>query len=214
MADVDLVVSPHQGKDGAWTRCSSLESAKPLYEGCILGPTGRIDFDQDALAPVSFDSGKESLEFLADDSPRVLLHRWIGAVQHQAGGSLRVGRGKHQTHLAAFGPAIYDSAFRAGRIHNCPHVADPFFQSHFRGSIRKSLAALVENDYTGKRGEPSQQILVGRQFPVELYMREGSRHQHDVERAVAEDPIRDVNVATLGVFDGRLHKHRYTSAHR
>ncbi len=67
--------------------------------------------------------------------------------------------------------------------------------------IRESLAALVEDDYPRERGESVQDVLVGRQFPVEFEVRQRSRHQHDVARAVAEEAICYVNIAAPGVFD-------------
>src|SRR5271156_727102 len=52
VADVVLVVGPHQGDDGPRTRNGALETAEPFDEGRIVGPAWRIDRDDDAFAPV------------------------------------------------------------------------------------------------------------------------------------------------------------------
>src|ERR1700685_1525696 len=41
-----------------------------------------------------------------------------------------------------------------------------------------------------------------RPFPSEFEMRQGAGNQHDIARRISEDAIGEVNIATLGVFDG------------
>src|SRR5262245_27496182 len=44
-------------------------------------------------------------------------------------------------------------------------------------------------------------------FPVELHMGDKRRNEHQIARAVAHNLVRDVHVATLGIFGLRRHGH-------
>src|SRR5579864_4306664 len=118
---------------------------------------------------------------------------------------MRVSGREHQGHWAAFRPAIDGGALRAGRVHHRADVVDSFFESELGDSIGESLAALVEHDHSREAGESFQQMLVARNLPEKLDVGESARDQHDVARAVTENPISDVNVATLRVLDLSFH---------
>src|SRR6266481_3481187 len=118
---------------------------------------------------------------------------------------MRVGGREHQAHRATFRPAIDGGALGSRRIHHRANIIDPFFESKFGDSIGESLAALVEYDHSRESGEPFQQMLVARHLPEKLDVRESARDQDDVARAVAEDAVSDVNVATLRILDLSFH---------
>jgi hypothetical protein len=48
-------------------------------------------------------------------------------------------------------------------------------------------------------------MLVARHLPQQLDVRERARDQHDIARAIAENPVSDVNVATLCVLGWSFH---------
>src|SRR5712671_382084 len=118
---------------------------------------------------------------------------------------MRVGSREHQAHRATFRPAVDGGTFGAGRVHHRADVIDPFFESKLGDSIGESLAALVEYDYPRESGEPFQQMLVARHLPEKLDVRESARDQDNVARAVTEDAVSDVHVATLRVLDLSFH---------
>jgi hypothetical protein len=89
MADVDLVVRPHQGEDRTRARHGALESAKPLDEGFVFDAARRIEADKDAFTPVGFERRKESRELLGTHGPRGRLDGCIRAIQDEARDSLR-----------------------------------------------------------------------------------------------------------------------------
>ena len=82
VADIDLVIRPHQGEQGPRARCGALEPIKPLDEGLIVAPARRIDSDEDALAPMGGEGAKEWLELLRGHGPWLRLRRRKGAVQY------------------------------------------------------------------------------------------------------------------------------------
>src|ERR1700730_6917177 len=205
MADVNLVIGPHQREDRPGTRCGSLDPGKPLEKGLVIAPTRRVEEEQDALAPVVVQLAEELIEPLAGHPPRLVSHRSEGAIQHKGGRSLRIRGGEHQTHWAALRPAIDRRALRARRIHHRAHITDPFFERLFCDPIGEPLPALIENDHPGEGGEPFEQMLVARHLPQELDVREGAGDQHDVTRPVAENAVGDVNIAAPRVPDRSYH---------
>ena len=71
MAHVDLVVRAHQRADGPRTRHGPLEAREPVDEGLVLAPAGRVEQDQDALAPAALELTEEVLDLLASHDPRL-----------------------------------------------------------------------------------------------------------------------------------------------
>src|SRR5258706_3283312 len=106
MADVNLVIGPHQREDRPGTRCGSFDPRKPLENGLVIAPTRGVEKEQDALAPVLVQLAEELIEPLAGHTPRLVSHPSEGAIQPKGGHSLPVPGGEPQTHRAAFRPAI------------------------------------------------------------------------------------------------------------
>jgi hypothetical protein len=63
------------------------------------------------------------------------------------------------------------------------------------------LAALVEDDHPGEGREPLEQVLVDRELPVELGVRQAPRNEDEIAGPIAEHPVGDVNVSARGVVD-------------
>ena len=61
---------------------------------------------------------------------------------------------------AALRPAINRGGPGACRIHHRSHIADAFVEGLLGYPIREPLASLVEDNYTGKRAEPLEQVLL------------------------------------------------------
>src|SRR5277367_15838 len=213
MTDIAFIVCSHQSENCPRARRGALEPAKPLDEGFVSTQARRIDVDQDALAPVRVQCAKESIESLLAQGPWFRLHRSKGAKHHESRGSLGVGGGEHQCHRAAFRPAKDGRARRTGRIQYRLHVANSLFETVLGDPIGEALAALVEYDYPRERGESFQNVLVGRQFPEDFDVRKRSWHQHDVARAVAENPVSDVHIAALSVLGWSFHQRSASGNH-
>ena len=76
-------------------------------------------------------------------------------------------------------------------------------------AIRQAGAALVEQDDARELAEPTEKTGEGRLGPEAIEMRDPPHHEHEVDRSVADDLIRDVDVAAVRVvgrwrFRGRL----------
>ena len=71
--------------------------------------------------------------------------------------------------------------------------------------IRETGPACVEDDEPRERSEAAEEPREGRLIPLVLDMREQARDEHEVDGAVADDLVRDVDLATLGV--SRLGRH-------
>jgi len=196
VADVDLVVGPQESENRSRARDGSLEPPEPLDERVVVAPTRSGYIDEHAFTPVALQLLQEVLVRLAAH-----VDRGIRPVENEPRDSLWMRGGQRQGQLTAFRPAVDRRAIRRRRIHHRQHVIDPLLERLVADTIREPLAALVEDDDPGERSEPLQQVLVGGQLPVELDVRHGARHEHDVARAIAENAVRDVNVAALGVLD-------------
>ena len=60
-------------------------------------------------------------------------------------------------------------------------------------------AALVEEDQARERGEPLEEARAARLLPVQLEVGDEPGHEDQVDRAVADDLVGDVDVAALRV---------------
>src|SRR5712691_8879084 len=142
MTHIDLVIRLHQIPDGTWTRCCSLNSRKPFQEGCVIAPAWRVYTYQNPFSPVRIQSTKSFFVDFRRYRPRLILNRCKGAKKYQRRGPGRIGGCKHETQRTTFGPTVYGCAIRTGRIHNCAHVANSFFDSLFGDAIRKPCPRL------------------------------------------------------------------------
>src|SRR5207245_1608667 len=66
-------------------------------------------------------------------------------------------------------------------------------------AIREARPRLIEHDEPRERGEPSKHMGPEGNLPLELEMRYEPRNVDEIEWALSDDPIRDVDVAALGV---------------
>ena len=72
-----------------------------------------------------------------------------------------------------------------------------------RDAVGHPHAALVEEDQARELGEPLAEPPVRRELPCDLEMGVGALDVDEVERAVADDSVRDVDVAAAPEADLR-----------
>src|SRR3982074_3818075 len=148
MTDIDLVIRLHQIPDGTWTRCCSLNSRKPFQEGCVIAPAWRVYTYQNPFSPVRIQSTKSFFVGFRRYRPRLILNRCKGAKKYQRRGPGRIGDGEDPAHGTTFGPTVYGCGIRTGCMHNCAHGGNGCVVGLFSGEMRKSVPALVEDDYS------------------------------------------------------------------
>src|SRR5262245_33858535 len=88
----------------------------------------------------------------------------------------------------------------ADGIHDGVDVVHPGLQGRRTGEpIRESIATLVEDDDSRKRTEPLQERRIAGQLVEELDVRNDSGHEDEVARTVADDLVRDADVAATSI---------------
>ena len=218
VANIDLVVGPHQGQNGSRTRRGPLQSAEPLNERRVILAARRVDRDEHALTPVGLQPEKEVVPLLAVEGPRFPLDAGEAAAQHESRGALRIGSGEHQRHRPALRPAADRGAAGADRVHHRTDIADALLEGLLGHAIGEPLTPLVEDDDAREGHEPLQQILVDGELPVEIGMGQRSRDEHEIAGTIAKHAVGDVDISAPGVSDvaphGRFPRSGRTSAAR
>ena len=117
---------------------------------------------------------------------------------------MRVGirRGEEHGHWAALRNSDDDRVLASGCVHDGAHVVHTRLEVGEIGRpIRQPGAALVEPDEPAHAAEALEELRRARILPIELEMRDESRHEHDVDRPASSDFERDVDVTTPRVPD-------------
>ena len=93
---------------------------------------------------------------------------------------------------------------------HCADVVHALFERRIADvPVGRARTALVEHDDTRERGEPFHPVAEPDLAPVEVDVRNETRHDHEIDRAIAEDLVGDVDVAAEGVSgfgDGSGHR--------
>ena len=71
----------------------------------------------------------------------------------------------------------------------------------FAGAIREFSAALVEGDQARERRQPLEKATVGRELPSVLDLIRPAARVDEIQRALADDLVGDVEIAALRVSD-------------
>ena len=131
----------------------------------------------------------------------------VRAVQDEGTNPLRVGRRKEHRHGTTLRIAEDRRGLAPDRVHHgtdvvhaCLEVRQPDV------AVRQPGATLVEPDQSSEGPEPLVQPSGRRELPVDLEVREEAVDQDEVERTVARDLVRDVDVTALGVADRGGHR--------
>ncbi len=119
-----------------------------------------------------------------------------GAEQDQRDRALRVRRGEQHGHRAALRHAEHHRALGADGIHHGARVVHPDlerWESILGHPIGQSDAPFVEHHHTGERREVREEPREPRLRPHLLDVRDPAHHEQDVDWAVAEHLVRDVD---------------------
>ncbi len=129
--------------------------------------------------------------------PRHPRHR---LVQDERGRALGV-RGREQgRHRAALELRVHGRALRAGGVQHRDHVVHLLLERRRLGDrIGQPRSATVEHDQPRERREAVEVPRHPRLIPVVLDLRDPGGHVHDVDRAVADDLVGDVEIAAARV---------------
>ncbi len=134
----------------------------------------------------------------------------VTAVKHERSGPFRIGRGKQNRHRGAFGGARQRRTAAAGGIHDGANIVHPGFevwQIAIVDPVAEAGTPLVELDESCKGAEPLEQVTVAGVFPVNFEIGKKSRHEDEIDRAVADHLIGDPHIAASGIPGlGRFHK--------
>ena len=89
---------------------------------------------------------------------------------------------------------------RASGVHDRSNVVHPLLDGrHAPISVGQSLSALVESDQAGERGEPAKERRLKGLIPLVLYVGDDPRYEDQIGRALSNDLVRDVEVATASI---------------
>ena len=120
--------------------------------------------------------------------------------------ALRIGGGEQDAHRPALREPEQRGALGAGGVHHGADVVHALLERRRSGDrVGEPGAALVEQDQPRERGELVEEPGDARVGPLQVQVRDEARHEHEVERPVADDLISDVDVAALRVVGLRRH---------
>src|SRR5207248_8493140 len=90
---------------------------------------------------------------------------------------------------------------------NCAEIVHALLERRVADvTVRKTRAALVEQDHPGEPREPTHPVAVKRILPREVDVRDPAGHDDEIERAIAYDLVGDVDVTALGVAGVSSHR--------
>ncbi len=121
-------------------------------------------------------------------------------IEDQPGGALGVTGGEEAAERRPLGEAQQRRPLRADGVHHRPDIVHPLLEGG-SGShrVRQPRAALVEHDQPGEAGQPLQEARDRRLGPLEVEVREPAPHVDEVEWALAQYLVGDVDIAALRV---------------
>ena len=88
-----------------------------------------------------------------------------------------------------------------GHVHHGTDVVDSLIQRRKAdAAVGKPRAPFVKTYESGERFQPMQEPCVSRLVPHQLEMRNESRRENNVDRAVTSNLVGNKNITTLGIF--------------
>jgi hypothetical protein len=125
----------------------------------------------------------------------------VGTVQQQRAGALRIRGGEQDGHRPALGGTEQCRLIGARGVHHRSHIVHPRFQvRHVAYAIGQAGASLVEHDEAREGSKAVEEVRQSRVFPLDLKIGNETLHEDDVDRAVADDLVGDMDAAASGVF--------------
>lgn len=132
-----------------------------------------------------------------------------GTRHHQGVGSVRMGRSDHRPERPALRCSEDRSPLRTNGIHHRSNVVHPFVdRRRALHRIRQASTPLVQDDHSGKSGQPIVKASTGRPRADVLDLRDPTAQEHEIVRSSTEDPVCDVDVAALRVLSCRHRRHQ------
>jgi len=203
---VDERVHPHERGGGARARAAPLVRGEPLGQLGVPRRARRVEAHVSRAAPLALglhDSGHPVVE---RGCPGIVVGSQSlreRPVRDEGARALRIRRREDDGHTSAFGMAEQRGALAADRVHHGAHVV----HAHFDGrqvrdidAIRQPRAALVEEDEPAERRKVAERSGLPGLFPHQLDVRHEARHVDEIERPIADDLVRDAQVAALRIL--------------
>ena len=196
-----------QKRDGGpGTGRESLVPRPPIAHRLVVGLARHQCFERDTFAPSFFDGVKQRLGVGRADPARIVVaprEPRVGVEQEERCGSLGVCRGEQEMHRPRLRGPEERGPCRAGRVHHRSYVVHALVERGElieRHGIRESGAALVEEDQAAERRKPTEEPGDARLLPEVLDVGDPAMNEYEVDRALARDLVRDVDVSALRVF--------------
>ena len=124
----------------------------------------------------------------------------------QCRGPFGIGRREQDAHRGTLGKAVEGGTLRTHRIHHRADIIHTRLQTGGAGHrVGHTRSTLVEADQARERPQVGQKLRKARQLPLELHVCHEAGNEYEVERAVAGQLVRDVDVAAQRVPCLRLH---------
>jgi hypothetical protein len=156
----------------------------------------------DRSPPVERDLRKALVVF-AGHAPRIVrrpLRAGEGAVEDERRRALGIRSREQQAHRAALRDAHQHGALGAPGVHDRAHVVHPRLEVGRAGyAIRKTGAALVEDEHARDPAERAQERRLARHLPLVLDMRDEPGDVDEVDGAVPEHLIGDRHLAAARI---------------
>lgn len=211
MADVQLGVHTKQVPRRSRASTGTNVFRPPLLHVRVMrdarGETIKHPVEILRVAPQPFTLVRNGEALLERHRPWVVVSaskRRRRAIQDCGSDPLGIRRSEEHGHWATFRNSHDCSAPRVRRIHDRAQIIHPRFEVwDTRHAIGQAGPALVEDDESGERREPAEEVArraVPRAFEGREYR---SDYENKVERPIANDPVGDVDPATLRIADLR-----------
>jgi hypothetical protein len=137
--------------------------------------------------------------------PGALIGAGVRPVEHELRDAFWIRPGEEHRERTALGHAEERRGLHSGRVHHRADVVHALGEAPEADvPVRESRAAFVEVDEPREPGEFLIEAPEGRHLPDQLEVGDEAGDEDDVDRAVADDGVRDVDVARLRVPDLRL----------
>ena len=198
------LVHAHQVDDGGRATTQPFKAAPPPLEFGIALSRWRERRNAVASSPGRLHVIEKAVELLLGRKPIGKFRK--AAVEDQGGASLGMGCSKQRPERSAFGHAHDGSPFDARCIHHRPGVVHPLVQiGQLAETVGQASASLVKHDNPRPRRQMIEPGCLIRGIPHVFDVRNEARDDDEVLRPVAEHLIGNVDVATFGVTNFRVH---------
>ena len=195
-----------------------LEPSPRDAEGVIGGTARREQTGGDSLPPGLHDAVERPLPFCFRHRPGVCVVACAGGVgveEHEPRGPLRIRRREQRAHRAALRDAEQERLAAPGGVEHGPNVVHALLERRQRiDRIGEPRPAPVHQDEPREPREPLEERREGGLLPRVLDVRHPAGDEEQIDVALPDDLVRDVDVASariarLGLHGARIHAARF-----